>query len=161
MLLPMLAVADDTLCEKDVVNLFAQMAVALNSRDAATIGQFFSYRVAPDATLKKKSILLTPQDLQNPKSIENISWSKPQYIAYLQKITGLDAAYHFEYSFDSFQLLPDGYTAYAGLSIKEVSSVAKHGGNNIIASNCNYTILQGSDGPVIGAANCIEKIIIY
>lgn len=151
--------------QQGATKLFTQMTNTLNNKDSDLIGKFFNYYMASDAIIYKKSILVSPDDLENPKSIKDIKYTREEYISLMQSIVTIGKDYTITYTVDSFQPLPDKYTAYASVSITETSTLYSNTSStphhNIVNTNCNYTLIDGSDSPKIAGANCIEKIILY
>lgn len=147
-----------------VTKLFTQMTNVVNSRNPKTINSFFSYYMASDAVVHKKSILVTPDDLENPQSIKDVQYTRDQYISFLQASANTKADYSINYNVDSFHILPDNYIAYAAVSIIETFIVRKNDSSlmekNIVTTNCNYTMIEGANSSKIAGANCIEKIIL-
>lgn len=149
---------------KSAEKLFSQMANVINTRNINTIGEFLNYYIASDAVFYKKSMLITPGDLETKGSIEDVKYTRDQYIDYVKKIVGIGNEYRYTCEVQFFQLLPEGYLAYVMVKIEEKSTVYKQGAfvvsSNIVTTNCNYTLIEGSNGPKIAGGNCIEKIVV-
>jgi|GEM_PF-6909615 len=148
--------------QEGATKLFTQMVNTLNTRNPDAISKFFAYYMASDAVFYKKSILVTPGDLQNPKSIKDIQFTRDQYISLMQSIVKIGRSYKMNCNIESFQVLPDKYVAYVGVSMIETSVIDLDGAlrQNIVSTNCNYTLIDAADSPKIAGANCIEKIIL-
>ncbi len=146
------------------VEFFGQMVGSINSRNKQSIYQFFNFYMTSDAVIYKKSILLSPEDLQNPKSIKNLQYSKEEYISLIQSVTSIGSEYNMSFNLQSFQLLPNKYMAYATVSFTEVSLIAtlprELAQQNVVTTNCNFTLVSGANSPKIAGGNCIEKIVL-
>ncbi len=150
--------------ESGAKTLFLQAENVIKSKDKKAIESFFKYYMASDAMIYKKSMLVSPDDLETPRNVEDVVYTREKYIELMQEISNIGVLYDIKYTVESFQPLPDNYMAYAGVNIIETSTLDKRfsvGNNNtVISSNCNYTMIDGIDSMKIAAANCIEKIIL-
>lgn len=150
--------------ENGAKTLFSQAENIIKTKDKKAIDAFFKHYMASDAIIYKKSMLVSPDDLETPRSVEDVTYSREKYIELMQTISNIGVSYDIKYTVESFQPLPDNYMAYAAVNIVETSTLDKRfsiGNNNtVISSNCNYTMIDGMDSMKIAAANCIEKIIL-
>ncbi len=155
------------LSHESVENLVAQMNANMNSRLPYRIKSFFEYYMSPGASIHKKSILVSPGDLDNPQSMEDIDYTRDQYIKAVSKIVTVRGEYTYMATLGALEVSPDGKSATMSIGIEETSVIRTSDDysnpptyvRNFVATNCNYTLVGGGTVPIITGANCIEKIV--